>query len=137
LAFLPFTRAQPFVKFPMAERLGRVNVGMAEIKGKPDADSKTVAKVYEDAVVPWEQEVTQLTSDDVKLCQITSSSNQSDIYSIPLIDYDFESGKLDQASTIRPNRIFTADSNIMIRNVGLLTSQKVKEVVDKIEIKIA
>jgi hypothetical protein len=41
----------------MAERLGRVNVGMAEIKGKPDADSKTVAKVYEDAVVPWEQEV--------------------------------------------------------------------------------
>jgi mRNA interferase MazF len=76
--------------------------------------------------------VTQLTGDDVILCQITSSSNQSDIYSIPLIDSDFESGKLDHASTIRPNRIFTADSNIIIRNVGLLTSQKVKEVVDKI-----
>jgi hypothetical protein len=43
--------------FPQEERLGRVTVGMAEIKARPDADSLTVEKVYEDAVVPWLHEV--------------------------------------------------------------------------------
>jgi hypothetical protein len=38
-------------------RLGRVNVGMAEIKLHPDADSATVGNAYEDTVVPWLREV--------------------------------------------------------------------------------
>ena len=45
------------VSFSSEDRLGRVNVGMAEVKARPDADSLTVAKVYEDAVVPWLYEV--------------------------------------------------------------------------------
>jgi hypothetical protein len=45
------------VSFPQEERLGRVTIGMAEVKAKPDADSPTIAKVYEDAVVPWLREV--------------------------------------------------------------------------------
>jgi hypothetical protein len=43
--------------FPQEERLGRVTVGMAEVRAKPDADSAVVAKVYDDAVVPWLREV--------------------------------------------------------------------------------
>ena len=57
LAFLPPKGWMPRVQFPQAERLGRVTVGMAEVKAKPDADSPTVVKVYEDAVVPWLREI--------------------------------------------------------------------------------
>ncbi|MBE3143829.1 MAG: L,D-transpeptidase [Planctomycetes bacterium] len=57
LAFLPFKHRMPLAQFPQAERLGRVTVGMEEVKAKPDADSATVAKVYDDAVVPWLREV--------------------------------------------------------------------------------
>jgi hypothetical protein len=57
IAFLPFKRLMPLSQFPQAERLGRVTVGMAEVKVKPDADSNTVDKVYEDAVFPWLREV--------------------------------------------------------------------------------
>lgn len=39
------------------ERIGRVNVGMAELKVRPDADSETVGKVYEDTIVSWLREV--------------------------------------------------------------------------------
>lgn len=43
--------------FPDAERLGRVCVGMVEIKLKPDYDSQTVGVLYEDAVQPWLREI--------------------------------------------------------------------------------
>lgn len=52
LAFLPVQRLIPLTQFQEAERLGRVTVGMVEVKSRPDVDSNTVAKVYEDAVVP-------------------------------------------------------------------------------------
>lgn len=57
LAFLPFESLNPSMQFPTSDKLGRVNVGMAEIKAKPNPDSKTVTKVYEDAVLPWIREV--------------------------------------------------------------------------------
>ena len=57
LAFLPIKTELPPVQFPIADKLGRVTVGMAEIKLKPDADSTTIGKTYEDAVVPWLREV--------------------------------------------------------------------------------
>lgn len=53
LAFRPFTARQ----LPDMERIGRVNVGMAELKLRPDADSPTVGQIYEDAVFPWLREV--------------------------------------------------------------------------------
>ena len=43
--------------FSETYRLGRVNVGMTEIKSRPDPDSLTIGKVYEDAVLPWLREV--------------------------------------------------------------------------------
>lgn len=44
-------------QFPLGGELGRVNVGMAEVKLRPDADSQTIARLYQDAVVPWLREV--------------------------------------------------------------------------------
>ena len=57
LTLRPLTLASLIGKFPQGDRLGRVNVGMAEVKNKPDADSPTISKVYEDEVYPWIHEV--------------------------------------------------------------------------------
>lgn len=61
-----------------------------------------------------------LYGDDIILCQITSQHNK-DSYSIPLKQADFVQGSLPVSSFIRPNRIFTADKNIIIKNVGKTT----------------
>ncbi len=75
--------------------------------------------------------ITALTGNDVVLCQITSQT-VSDSYAIPLIDTDFVSGGLRQSSNVRPNRIFTADSNIVLYRAGQLTSDKLREVIARI-----
>ena len=41
-------------------------------------------------------------------------------------------GKLSQESNIRPNRLFTADSNIILNRAGAISKKKLQEVVDKI-----
>jgi lipoprotein-anchoring transpeptidase ErfK/SrfK len=45
-------------EFPSAERLGRIAVGMVELKQRPDMESPTLGVLYEDAVLPWLREVT-------------------------------------------------------------------------------
>jgi lipoprotein-anchoring transpeptidase ErfK/SrfK len=45
------------IQIPETGQFGRVTSGMVEVKSRPDTDSNTVAKVYEDAVVPWLREV--------------------------------------------------------------------------------
>ena len=71
-----------------------------------------------------------LVGDDVILCQITSKT-VSDTYAISITDADFRSGGLRQDSNVRPNRIFTADANIILYRAGALDSKKVQEVVAK------
>lgn len=75
--------------------------------------------------------ISALEGDDLILCQITSQSIR-DNYSIPLHDKDFEKGSLKQPSNIRPNRLFTADSHIVLYQVGRLTPDKINEIVEKI-----
>ena len=75
--------------------------------------------------------VATLTGDDVILCQITSKAI-SDSYAVSLSTVDFKTGTLHQDGNIRPNRLFTADSNIILYRAGELTPGKVKEVVAKI-----
>ena len=70
--------------------------------------------------------IAELTGDDVILCQITSQ-NVKDSYSIFLDIQDFESGNLNKKSNIRPNRIFTADTKILLYKVGHLKQEKTKE----------
>lgn len=71
--------------------------------------------------------VTQLSSDDVILCQITTPA-RPDGYSMPLSKTNFDSGGLDHDSHIRPNRLFTADSRIVAYSAGKLSLKKTKEV---------
>jgi mRNA interferase MazF len=61
--------------------------------------------------------VAVLTGDDIIVCLITSQ-NAKDSYAISLTNADFASGNLKQNSNIRPNRLFTADSNIVLYRVG-------------------
>lgn len=75
--------------------------------------------------------VAVLTGDDVILGQITSKVT-SDSYVIPLSDADFATGTLHQDSNIRPNRLFTADSNIILYCAGSLAPEKIEKVVTKI-----
>lgn len=72
-----------------------------------------------------------LGGNDLILCQITSQSIK-DSYSIFLNDADFVEGGLKQLSNLRPNRIFTADSHIILYRVGKLKSEKLNKVIEKI-----
>jgi len=75
--------------------------------------------------------ITALEGDDVILCQITSKSVK-DNYALSLEDKDFESGSINQPSNLRPNRIFTTDSHIILYKVGRLKTAKLTEVLDKV-----
>ena len=75
--------------------------------------------------------VAELEEDDLILCQITSQEIR-DKYAIQIGDNDFESGILRQKSNIRPNRIFTADSHLILYRAGHLKSDKIKEVIERI-----
>jgi mRNA interferase MazF len=67
-----------------------------------------------------------LRGNDVILCQITSQT-KSDQYSVVLDESDFDSGGLNQPSRIRPNRLFTADSSIILYTTGRVREGKLKE----------
>jgi len=75
--------------------------------------------------------VADLEGDDLILCQITSKSIK-DIYAIPIDDNNFKTGGLRQQSNVRPNRIFTADSHIVLYRVGSIKINKLDEVIEKI-----
>lgn len=73
----------------------------------------------------------ELSGDDRILCQITSQ-NICDKYSIEIVNEDFEYGSLRQKSNIRPNRIFTCDSRIILYQVGCLKLDRVNEAIEKL-----
>lgn len=75
--------------------------------------------------------VAALAGDDVILCQITSQ-NITDSYAVQLLQIDFDEGKLTRDSNIRPNRLFTADSRIVLYRAGVIKTEKMQEVVEKI-----
>jgi mRNA interferase MazF len=75
--------------------------------------------------------VVDLEGDDIILCQITSQLNK-DNYSITVNKNDFKAGNLKQISNIRPNRIFTADTSIILYKVGTLKRRMIDRVIDKI-----
>lgn len=75
--------------------------------------------------------VAALTGDDVVLCQITSQSVRDD-YALALVDDDFDNGGLRQSSNIRPNRLFTADTKIILYRAGKISNAKMGDVRDKL-----
>ena len=75
--------------------------------------------------------VADLKGDDIIICLITSQNTRDD-YATSLTNPDFSNGNLQRDSNIRPNRLFTADSNIVLYKIGVLKASKMKEVTDKI-----
>ena len=73
-----------------------------------------------------------LDGDDLILSQITSQS-VSDNLSISLESTDFQSGGLNLSSNIRPNKLFTADENIVLYKAGSLKTEKFDEIVIKVK----
>ncbi len=75
--------------------------------------------------------ISQLNRDDAIVCQITTK-NSSDGYSIQLDASDFMTGSLKHPSNIRPNRLFTVDTNIISGTAGRIKPAKIEEVTKKI-----
>ncbi len=72
-----------------------------------------------------------LSGDDIILCQITSQQTK-DKYAIAIKDSDFKVSKLSVPSNIRPNRIFTADKEIIIKKAASLNEAAVNNVIARI-----
>ena len=72
-----------------------------------------------------------LPGDDVILCQITSQ-NVKDNMAVQIDTTDVINGTLNNPSNIRPNRLFTADENIILYSLGQLKSEKLNDVVSSI-----
>ena len=53
-----------------------------------------------------------------------------DVHAIALETSNFKSGALKVSSNIRPNRIFTADKNIIQKSVGVVEFSVFEKVVD-------
>jgi mRNA interferase MazF len=75
--------------------------------------------------------IVDLEGDDIILFQITSQLNK-DNHSIAINEGNFKEGNLRQVSNIRPNRIFTADSSIILYKVGALNNYMINRVIEKI-----
>jgi len=75
--------------------------------------------------------VATLVGNDVILCQITSQA-VVDSYAVSLIDSDFINGGLRQISNVRPNRLFTAETSIILYRAGSISAAKMQEVLTKL-----
>lgn len=72
--------------------------------------------------------ISDLEGDDVILCQITGQSKM-DKYIIKLGHSDYIDGNLKAESVVRPNKLFTADENVILYTVCKITHEKMDEVV--------
>ena len=68
--------------------------------------------------------VADLPGDDIIVCQITSKA-KIDPFALSLEAADFISGGLPVDSFIRPNKVFTADKNIILSVAGHLSDAKI------------
>ena len=67
-----------------------------------------------------------LEGDDLILCQITSQA-RSDEYSVVLTGSDFERGRLAADSYIRPNRLFTVETSVILYAAAKVKEAKLQE----------
>lgn len=68
---------------------------------------------------------------NVILCQITSSKTASK-RAVRLVESGFNEGGLPTTSYIRPDKIFTVDRSIVVRQLGQLTDELLEQILDKI-----
>lgn len=65
------------------------------------------------------------------LCQITSNAYGDD-HAITLRNTDFESGSLRVTSYARPGKLFTANLDLIVRQVGTLNKDRLSQVIESI-----
>ena len=75
--------------------------------------------------------IATLETEDIILCPITSTK-RNDRYDVDINTNHFKEGNLKNASSIRPNRLFTADKKIILYKAGAIKMSKLKEVENKI-----
>ena len=75
--------------------------------------------------------VAPLNGHDILVCQVTSRAVRDD-FAVPITRNDLTIGHLHQESNVRPNRLFTADSAIVLYRAARLTSRKMAEITAKI-----
>lgn len=68
---------------------------------------------------------------DLILCQITSKPYTSRL-AIRIMEDDFTEGSLPVVSYVRPNKLFTANSSIIKRSAGQLTSAVTKSILKSV-----
>jgi len=68
------------------------------------------------------------SADDLILAQITTR-NFSDDYAVEITAADFVDGGLRILSNVRSNKLFTAESNIIVYKAGALKPEKTQEVI--------
>jgi len=61
-----------------------------------------------------------------------TSQQIRDRYTISITDTDFTEGTLRKPSNIRPNRLFSASTNLILYRAGRLNNQAVASVIDRI-----
>ncbi|HEX9116944.1 MAG TPA: type II toxin-antitoxin system PemK/MazF family toxin [Anaerolineae bacterium] len=69
--------------------------------------------------------------DDVILSMITSQA-RADGFAVPVSTGDFATGALQHDSFVRPNRLFSADSRIILYRAGALSRGKLDEVIARV-----
>ena len=72
-----------------------------------------------------------LPGNDIIVCQITSKA-KSDSFILPLEASDFILGGLPVDCFIRPNKIFTADKNIILSTAGHLSENKTRNTINAV-----
>ena len=75
--------------------------------------------------------LTDLPGEDIILCQLTSKA-KSDPFALLLEPHDFITGGLPVVSLIRPNKIFTADKNLIFSVAGHLSERKTNDVLNAV-----
>jgi mRNA interferase MazF len=65
------------------------------------------------------------------LCQVTSNP-YSDLHAVPLTDVDFLMGSLRVVSYARPGKLFTANHELMVAQVGTLKSESFRRIIDAV-----
>jgi mRNA interferase MazF len=68
---------------------------------------------------------------DWVLCQVTSKS-YSDLQAIQLNPVDFASGSLRVVSYVRPGKLFTASSDLIVSKIGELKQETVKQIISAV-----
>jgi mRNA interferase MazF len=101
----PATRAVVLVRFPFSD--------LSQTKLRP-------------AVI-----LADVGRDDWILCQVTSKS-YSDVRAIVLTEESFATGSLQVTRYARPGKLFTANRDLMVDQVGVLKEEAFKQIIEAV-----